>query len=264
MKNIRKLFLIGFIVTLATPNLPAMIDDEEETKQTPESAVMMAAGQSIGASVTPQIPDYEITFTNSIDVAASLLAEKMLNLNQYEIITYLNNIILKPQSLTEACIGNLISSSINILNHPQIIMLINESNRAAGITILLAALMSENQKLAAILIGSGININIPFTGSLLHPQINRSLKLGTTPLHLAVTKGYDNLVRLLIEKGADITAITTSLNPRHYGLTALDQARQQQNQAIITILEEAYKESGLPIPAVVPPTVGRVIDFSNL
>jgi hypothetical protein len=67
-------------------------------------------------------------------------------------------------------------------------------------------------------------------------DVNRKAKDGRTALMTVCEEGHVDLVRFLIERGAQINARMTSWD--NYGVTAIDLARRRQHTDIISLLEE--------------------------
>ena len=69
-------------------------------------------------------------------------------------------------------------------------------------------------------------------------------------MHIAAERGYAEIVRLLLQHGANITAATTSSIQELNEVTPLDFARMNRCDEVIAIIEAAYRERGIAIPEI--------------
>jgi ankyrin repeat protein len=136
-----------------------------------------------------------------------------------------------------------------VLRSLNISIYVNEINPDNGETLLHLFIRTEQYELAKILIKSGlVDINKPLIKPR-SPKISRFFPVGSTPLHTTIKFNSLELVNLLIQHDADITAVTTSPISHLNNVTPLELARSKGDQAIINRIEKAYCELGLTIPS---------------
>ena len=275
MKNIKKLLLTVFIIALLTANLLAMEDGEMEIVQDPESAAAIAGTTSttteqsllsIAENVDlVSLPDLalENVLTQYIESDLANASNQAQLLEELEIaINRLKNLRLINKRFASFLTYQTI---ISILINANIVMLANRIDLDSGETLLHRAIRTERILLSKILIDAGVDINIPLVKPR-NPIMTKRFPIGTTPLHTATMLKCPNLVNLLIQHGADITARTISSIPNKNNRTALDYARAKNHATIIEMLETAYQTRGLAVPPIAVATYPNaiVLDFSNL
>ncbi|KAJ1310194.1 hypothetical protein OPQ81_006938 [Rhizoctonia solani] len=89
--------------------------------------------------------------------------------------------------------------------------------------------------------GYAVSGNLEKLGEILAKQpelVNSRDEFEYTPLHLATDRGHQDVVRLLLDKGADI-----SLRDQD-GDTSLEIARAANHQAILELLQERLRSTG--------------------
>ena len=104
-----------------------------------------------------------------------------------------------------------------------------------GAKALFRSIASRRIRIARRIIEAGTNVNV------------RSSK-GYTPLMVAASHGYDEIVRLLLQKGADLTAVDAA------GRNALQIAREAKSQGSVNLLLEASKAEVADATTAVPAT----------
>jgi uncharacterized protein len=104
------------------------------------------------------------------------------------------------------------------------------STHRLGVTPLHASLFGKSTATARLLIENGANVNIARGG-------NGWPRAGWTALHYAAGFGFDELVPLLLEHGADLTLRDEILR------TPLDVAREEKQQDIFDFIMRTKEES---------------------
>jgi ankyrin repeat protein len=92
-------------------------------------------------------------------------------------------------------------------------------NALANTRLHACAALSHSARVATILLDSGANVNATQNGQF-------------PPLHAAAANGSFDLVKLLLERGADVSLRTAD------GQTAADLAREKGHQEVLALLGE--------------------------
>lgn len=107
--------------------------------------------------------------------------------------------------------------------------------REEGSKALFRAIANRRIRIARSIIDAGTNVNV------------RS-RSGYTPLMIAASHGHDEIVRMLLQKGADLTAVDTQ------GRNALQIAREANRLGSVAMLLEASKAEVADATGALPAT----------
>lgn len=256
----KKLFLVGLISSCVISNAFGMGKPPRKKRAAISSSTEQAAATS--SSSTEQAT---ASSSSTAQVAANTLSEGQfdLTLPDHLLLESLTHSIIPQQACTEnheARLNTLEDAIIRLkelrlVNHRfrnlltnQIIFIILENTGLIeqadifckgilGSTLLLEALNMGKVNLAHILIDNNININSPFQANQQNPTTFKYLPLGITPLHMAARKGYRNLFKLLLARGADIISKIRSPNADLNNATPLDFARRGLENAENELLQ---------------------------
>ncbi len=135
----------------------------------------------------------------------------------------------------------------SIYGHTEVVNSIVQANAnldvadLSGWTALRYAISSGQLEVAHALIQAGANVNMADVGNYMGSSY--SYAGGVTPLMVASEKGYVDLVRKLIEAGADVQAVTPD------GKTSFSLAQTNGHFAVCDVLAEARNNEEQPVEA---------------
>ncbi len=240
MKNIRILFLATLTAGLTITNTFAM-DARAATSHTESSTRQDLQIQS-SLSV---LPDELI-----VKILADSIEDDFIKCTDQSMLLKKINIAiteLKQLRLVNHEFANFLTNEtiIYILRVANLAAYANQINPDTGEALLHMAIRRGKYMLAKILIKTGADVNKQLITPR-DPKITRQFPVGTTPLHTAIKAGNLSIVELLVHYGANITATITKYEQI---FTPLDIARNNGDDNIIHILENAYTTKGIAIPA---------------